>query len=38
MRRCSGSTLLVVLFLSLAVLVPNLGAQVDRITIASVTD
>ena len=38
MRRCSGSTLLVVLFLSLAVLVPNLGAQVDRITIAAGTD
>jgi hypothetical protein len=38
MRRCSGSTLLVVLFLSLAVLAPNLGAQVDRITIAAGTD
>src|SRR5580765_7453285 len=38
MRRCSGSTLLVVLFLALAVLIPHLSAQVDRITIAAGTD
>ncbi len=38
MRRCSGSTLLVVVFLSFAVLLPHASAQVDRITIAAGTD
>jgi tetratricopeptide (TPR) repeat protein len=38
MRRCSCSTLLVVLFLSFAVGIPEACAQVDRITIAAGTD
>jgi tetratricopeptide (TPR) repeat protein len=38
MRRCSGSTLLVVLFLSLAVSIPHASAQVDHITIGAGTD
>ena len=38
MRRCSGSTLLVVLFLSLAVFLPHASAQVDHITIGAGTD
>jgi tetratricopeptide (TPR) repeat protein len=38
MRRCSGSTLLVVLFLSLSVLLPHVSAQVDHIAIAAGTD
>ena len=38
MRRCSGSALLVVLFLSLSVLLPHASAQVDHITIAAGTD
>jgi len=38
MRRCSGSTLLVVLFLSLAVFLPHATAQVDHITIGAGTD
>jgi tetratricopeptide (TPR) repeat protein len=38
MRRCSGSTLLVVLFLALAVFLPHASAQVDHITIGAGTD
>lgn len=38
MRRCSGSLLLVVLFLSFAVCIPQARAQVDRIVIAAGTD
>ncbi len=38
MRRCSGSALLVVLFLSLSVLLPHAIAQVDHITIGAGTD
>ena len=38
MRRCSGSLLLVGLFLSFAVCIPNAIAQVDRIVIAAGTD
>ena len=38
MRRCSGSTLLVVLFLYLAVFLPHATAQVDHITIGAGTD
>jgi tetratricopeptide (TPR) repeat protein len=38
MRRCSGSPMLVVLFLSFAVSLPRAFAQVDRITIAAGTD
>ncbi len=38
MRRCSGSLTLVVLFLSLAVPIPQAFAQADRITIAAGTD
>jgi tetratricopeptide (TPR) repeat protein len=38
MRRCSGSTLLVVLFLLLSVLLPHASAQVDHITIGAGTD
>jgi tetratricopeptide (TPR) repeat protein len=38
MRRCSGSTLLVVFFLSFAVSIPHAIAQVDRIAIAAGTD
>ena len=38
MRRCSGSTLLVVLSLSLAIFLPRASAQVDRITIGAGTD
>ena len=38
MRRCSGSLLLVVLFLSLAVCIPHASAQVDHIVIAAGTD
>lgn len=38
MRRCSGSTLLVVVFLSLAVSIPHASAQVDHITIGAGTD
>jgi len=38
MRRCSGWVVLVGLFLAFAVLVPQVSAQVDRITIAAGTD
>ena len=38
MRRCNGLTLLVVLFLSFAVSLPRLSAQVDHITIGAGTD
>jgi tetratricopeptide (TPR) repeat protein len=38
MRRCSGSLLLVVFFLSLAVCIPHARAQVDHIVIAAGTD
>ena len=38
MKRCSGLTLLVVFFLSFAVLLPRVSAQVDHITIAAGTD
>ena len=38
MRRCSGSALLVAIFLSLSVLLPHAGAQVDHITIGAGTD
>lgn len=38
MRRCSSSIMLVVLFLSLSVLVPQSSAQVDHITIGAGTD
>ena len=38
MRRCSGSTLLVVFFVSLAVSIPHANAQVDHITIGAGTD
>jgi len=38
MRRCSGSTLLVVLFLSLAAFLLHASAQVDHITIGAGTD
>ncbi len=38
MRHCSGSALLVVLFLSLSVLLPHASAQVDHITIGAGTD
>jgi tetratricopeptide (TPR) repeat protein len=38
MRRCSGLTLLAVLFLSFAVSLPRVSAQVDRITIGAGTD
>jgi tetratricopeptide (TPR) repeat protein len=38
MRRCSGSLLLVVLFLSFAVSIRYASAQVDRIVIAAGTD
>ena len=38
MRRCSGWAVLVGLFLSFAVTIPQAGAQVDRIAIAAGTD
>ena len=38
MRRCSGSTLLVFVFLSFAVLLPHASAQADHITIGAGTD
>src|ERR1700733_12349828 len=38
MRRCSGSLMLVVLFLSFAISLPRAFAQADRITIAAGTD
>ena len=38
MRRCSGSLLLVVLFLFFGVWIPQARAQVDRIVIAAGTD
>jgi tetratricopeptide (TPR) repeat protein len=38
MKRCSGSLILVVLFLSFAVSIPQARAQVDRITIPAGTD
>jgi tetratricopeptide (TPR) repeat protein len=38
MRRCSGSLLLVLFFLSLAVYIPDARAQVDHIVIAAGTD
>ncbi len=38
MRRCSSSIMLVVLFLSLSVLVPQSSAQADHITIGAGTD
>jgi len=38
MRRCSGSILLVVCFLSLDFLIPHASAQVDHIVIAAGTD
>ena len=38
MRRCSGSLLLIILFLSFAVSTPQARAQVDRIVIAAGTD
>jgi tetratricopeptide (TPR) repeat protein len=38
MRRCSGSLLLVVFFLFLAVYIPHASAQVDHIVIAAGTD
>src|SRR5271169_2468185 len=38
MRRCIGSILLVVFFLSLGFLTPHASAQVDRIVIAAGTD
>ena len=38
MRRCSGSILLVVFFLSFGFLIPHASAQVDRIVIAAGTD
>ena len=38
MKRCSGRLLLVVFFLSFAVVVPRLSAQVDQIEIAAGTD
>jgi tetratricopeptide (TPR) repeat protein len=38
MRRCSGSVLLVVFFLSFVVSAPRANAQVDHITIAAGTD
>jgi tetratricopeptide (TPR) repeat protein len=38
MRRCSGSLLLVVFFLSLAAYTPHASAQVDHIVIAAGTD
>lgn len=38
MRHCNGSTLLALLFLSIAVSVPRAGAQVDRISIGAGTD
>jgi tetratricopeptide (TPR) repeat protein len=38
MRRCSGSVLLVVFFLSFAVCIPHASAQVDHIVLAAGTD
>jgi tetratricopeptide (TPR) repeat protein len=38
MKRCSGGLLLVVFFLSFALFVPQLSAQVDQIQIAAGTD
>ncbi len=38
MRRCNGLTLLVVVFLSFAVSLPRISAQVDHITIGAGTD
>jgi hypothetical protein len=38
MKRCSGWLLLVVLFLSFAVSIPQASAQADHITIAAGTD
>jgi tetratricopeptide (TPR) repeat protein len=38
MRRCSGSTLRIVLFLFLAISIPFASAQVDHITIGAGTD
>ena len=38
MRRCSGSTLLVVFFVSFAVSIPHASAQADHITIGAGTD
>jgi tetratricopeptide (TPR) repeat protein len=38
MRRCSGSAMLVVIFLSLSVAIPHANAQVDHITIGAGTD